>query len=268
MDGALRDRVIVIIGGTTGMGLSAAKACANAGAKLVVVGRDAPGTSAAASTLGKGVCAMAGDATQPATAVRAIRTAVDEFGQLDGLYHVAGGSGRGAGDGPLHQITDEGWDFTTRLNLSSLFYSNRAAVQQFLKQKTGGSVLNMGSVLGCSPSPEFFATHAYATAKAAIIGLTKSAAAYYAPNKIRFNVVAPGLVRTPMAQRAANNAKIMQFIEHKQPLDGGRIGAPEDLDAAVIYFLSDQSRFVTGQVLAIDGGWSVSEGRGRAEGAP
>jgi len=268
MDGALRDRVIVIIGGTTGMGLSAAKACVSAGANLVVVGRDAPETSAAASTLGKGVCAMTGDATQPATAVRAIRAALDEFGQLDGLYHVAGGSGRGAGDGPLHQITDEGWDFTTRLNLSSLFYSNRAAVQQFLKQKTGGSVLNMGSVLGWSPSPQFFATHAYATAKAAIIGLTQSAAAYYAPQGIRFNVIAPGLVRTPMAQRAANDAKIMQFIEKKQPLDGGRIGAPEDLDAAVVYFLSDQSRFVTGQVLAIDGGWSVSEGRERAEGAP
>ncbi len=121
--------------------------------------------------------------------------------------------------------------------------------------------MNMGSVLGFAPSPRYFATHAYATTKAAIIGLTKSAAAFYAPQSIRFNVVAPALVDTPMAQRAANGPAIMKFIEKKQPLDGGRIGHPNDLDAAVIYFLSDASKFVTGQVLAVDGGWCVSDGQ-------
>ncbi len=92
--------------------------------------------------------------------------------------------------------------YTLNENLTSLFYSNRAAAQQFLKQGNGGTVLNMGSVLGFSPSPKFFSTHAYATTKAAIVGLTKSAAAHYAPHNIRFNVLAPGLVATPMSQRA------------------------------------------------------------------
>jgi NAD(P)-dependent dehydrogenase (short-subunit alcohol dehydrogenase family) len=159
----------------------------------------------------------------------------------------------------LHEISDEGWAHTLNKNLTSLFYSNRAAAQQFLKQGTGGTVLNMGSVLGFSPSTKFFSTHAYASAKAAIVGLTKSAAAYYAPQNIRFNVVAPALVATPMSQRAQGDEAILNFIKAKQPLDGGRIGQPDDLDSAAVFFMSDESRFVTGQVLAVDGGWSVSE---------
>src|SRR5256712_4212222 len=168
------------------------------------------------------------------------------FGGFHGLYHVAGGSGRKRGDGPLHQISDEGWDFTLHLNLTSLFYSNRAAVRQFLKQKTGGSVLNMGSVLGFSPSPRYFATHAYAATKAGIIGLTKSAAACYAKQNIRFNVLAPALVATPMSRRAQGNEAILDFIATKQPLDGGRIGQASDVEAAGLYFLSDEWKLVTG----------------------
>src|SRR5262249_45521155 len=204
--------------------------------------------------------ALVGDATRPKTATKAIQAARKLFGGFDGLYHVAGGSGRKRGDGPLDQISDAGWDFTLELNLTSLFYSNRAAVQQFLKQKTGGSVLNMSSVLGFSPSPRYFATHAYAATKAGVIGLTKAAAACYAKQNIRFNVLAPALVATPMSHRAQDDETILNFISAKQPLDGGRIGQPADLDAAAVYFMSDDSRFVTGQVLAVDGGWCVTDG--------
>jgi NAD(P)-dependent dehydrogenase (short-subunit alcohol dehydrogenase family) len=130
-----------------------------------------------------------------------------------------------------------------------------------LAQGHGGSILNMGSVLGYSPSPQFFSTHAYAATKAAAIGFTQSCAAYYAKDNIRFNLLAPALVETPMAQRAANDDIILDFIKHKQPLDGGRIGKSTDLDEAAIYFLSKGSSFATGQILSIDGGWSVSEGR-------
>ena len=98
-------------------------------------------------------------------------------------------------------------------------------------------------------------------AKAAIVGFTKSIAAYYAPQNIRCNVLAPALVATPMARRAAGDATILKFIATKQPLDGGRIGQPEDCDDAAVYLLSPGAKFVTGQVLAVDGGWSVSEGQ-------
>jgi NAD(P)-dependent dehydrogenase (short-subunit alcohol dehydrogenase family) len=257
----LDGRVIVVMGGTTGIGFSAAKAFVQAGAKVVVVGRNPDNVAKAEREIGFSAKALTGDAADPQTAVAAVDAALTGFGSFHGLYHVAGGSGRRMGDGPLHEITDDGWDYTIRLNLTSMFYSNRAAVGQFLRQSSGGSILNLGSVLGYSPSPQYFSTHAYATAKAAIIGMTRSAAAYYASNNIRFNVLAPALVETPMAQRAATDPDIMKFIATKQPLDGGRIGQGSDLDAAAIYFLSDESRFVTGQVLAVDGGWGVSEGQ-------
>jgi NAD(P)-dependent dehydrogenase (short-subunit alcohol dehydrogenase family) len=113
------------------------------------------------------------------------------------LYHVAGGSGRKFGDGPLHELTLEGWNKTLELNLTSLMLSNQAAVKKFLELKKSGTILNMGSVLGFSPSPKYFSTHAYAATKAAIIGFSKSIAAYYAKDDIRINVIAPALVETP-----------------------------------------------------------------------
>jgi NAD(P)-dependent dehydrogenase (short-subunit alcohol dehydrogenase family) len=259
----LNDKVIVIVGGTSGLGLSAAAACVAQGAFVVVVGRHSDKCQAAREQLGERAVALAGDACDPATAAEAIRLAVDSFGDLHGLYHVAGGSGRSRGDGPLHAITDEGWSYTLRLNLDSLLYANRAATQTLLELGHGGSILNMSSVLAYSPSPRYFATHAYAATKAAAVGLTTAAAAYYAPQNIRFNAVAPALVDTPLATRALSDAEILDYVATKQPLDGGRVGVPQDLDDAVVFLLSDESRFVTGQVLAIDGGWSVTEGQYR-----
>lgn len=257
----LSNKVLVVIGGTSGLGLSAARTFVREGARVIVVGRGAEKVQAVERELGSAVTGLMADASLPDTAARAIALAVEKFGSFHGLYHVAGGSGRKHGDGPLHELTDEGWQFTLNENLTSLLYSNRAAVRQFLVQRRGGSVLNMGSVLGWSPSPHHFATHAYATAKAGIIGLTRAAAAHYAKDNIRFNVLAPALVATPMSERAQGDAAILNFIRTKQPLEGGRIGQPEDLDAAAVFFLSDEAKFVTGQVLAVDGGWEVSEGQ-------
>ena len=257
----LSDKKIVIIGGTTGLGFSAARAFIKNGAKVVVVGRNPESCLTAELTLGESVRAINGDATGPKTAFEAIETCMAEFGGFDGLYHVAGGSGRKFGDGPLHELTLEGWQKTFELNLSSLMLSNQAAVRKFLELGTSGTILNMGSVLGFSPSPEYFVTHAYAAAKSAVIGFTKSLAAYYAKNDIRINILAPALVQTPMSARASTNENIMNFIKTKQPLDGGRNGKPEDLDGAAVYFMSDASKFTTGQTLNVDGGWEVSEGQ-------
>jgi NAD(P)-dependent dehydrogenase (short-subunit alcohol dehydrogenase family) len=254
----LQHKNIVIIGGTTGMGLSAAKAFIAAGANVVVVGRKEETAAEAKKLLGSNAEALVGDATNPGTAINSISTCIEKFGSFDGLYHVAGGSGRKMGDGPLHELTLDGWNKTMELNLTSLMLSSQAAVKKFLELKKAGTILNMGSVLGYSPSPKYFSTHAYAAAKSAIIGFTKSIAAYYAKDNIRANVIAPALVETPMAQRAANDEAILSFIKTKQPLDGGRIGQPEDLDGLAVYFMSDQSKFTTGQVIAVDGGWSIS----------
>ncbi len=261
----LSGKNLVVIGGTTGLGWSAAQAFVKAGAQVVVVGRNPQNVHVAAEELGQHGIALNGDASDPDTAEMAVQTARRELGGFHGLYHVAGGSGRSQGDGPLHLATDEGWQYTIQQNLTSVFNSNRAALQAFLEQKSGGVILNMGSVLGFSPSPVYFSSHAYAAAKAAIIGLTKSAAAAYACVNIRLNVIAPALVETPMSQRARENDEVMGFIRTKQPLDGGRIGVPEDLDAAAVFLMSDEAKFITGQVLAIDGGWSVTEGQWKEE---
>ena len=258
---ALEGKGIIIVGGTTGLGLSAAKACIREGARLVVSGRTETSLGEAARVLGDGAIGQAGDASDPASAPRLIEACIRRYGRFDALYHVAGGSGRKMGDGPLHEITDEGWAATIALNQTSAFNSARAACRIFLDRKTSGSILLMGSVLGYSPSPTFFSTHAYAATKSAVIGFARACAAYYAKNDIRFNVIAPALVETPVAQRAAGDEKILHFIHTKQPLDGGRIGRPEDLDAAVVWLLSEGSRFVTGQTITVDGGWSVSEGQ-------
>ena len=228
---------------------------------MIAVGRSQESCDKIASELGDSCKTLVADATAPETADRAIDLALESFDGFHGLYHVAGGSGRKFGDGPLHEITNEGWEKTLNWNLTSLFQSNRAAARRFLELGHGGSVLNLGSVLGDSPAPRYFATHTYATTKAAIVGFTKSVAAYYANKNIRFNVLAPALVETPMAQRAAQDDTIQNFIKTKQPLDGGRIGIPSDLDQAAIYFLGDGSKFTTGQVHTDDGGWSISEGQ-------
>lgn len=258
---SLSGKNLVIIGGTTGLGLSAAKAFVESGACVVVVGRKEDSATEAKNLLGSSAEVLIGNAVLPSTAIHAIEVCIGKFGSFDGLYHVAGGSGRKMGDGPLHELTLDGWNQTLELNLTSLMLSNQAAINQFLKQGTGGPVLNMGSVLGYSPSPQYFSTHAYAAAKSAIIGFSKSVASYYAKNNIRVNVIAPALVETPMAQRAAEDKTILSFIKTKQPLDGGRIGTPSDLDGLAVYFMSDQARFTTGQIVAVDGGWTVSEGQ-------
>lgn len=260
-DKILKNKNIVVMGGTTGLGLSAAKALVVNGANVVVVGRNRGNAEAARKLLGNCAVALTGDATDPSLATRAIELCVSRFGGFNGLYHVAGGSGRKMGDGPLHELTIEGWHKTLELNLTSIMLSNKAAVNQFLKQGSGGSILNIGSVLGFSPSPQYFTTHAYAAAKSAIIGFSRSTAAYYAKDNIRINVIAPALVETPMSKRASEDDQILSFIRTKQPLDGGRIGQPSDLDGLVVYFMSDLSKFTTGQVVAVDGGWSITEGQ-------
>lgn len=243
------------------MGLSAAKAFIENGAHVVVVGRNEEKATNAKAILGDRAESMCGDAIMPSTAVDAIEMCLSRFGSFDGLYHVAGGSGRKIGDGPLHELTLEGWSKTMEMNLTSLMLSNQAAVKQFLARGRGGTILNIASILAYSPSPNYFATHAYAAAKSGVIGFSKSIASYYAKNNIRVNVIVPSLVETPMSTRAINDQGIQSFIKTKQPLDGGRMGQPSDLDGLAVYFMSDQSRFTTGQVIAVDGGWSISDGQ-------
>jgi NAD(P)-dependent dehydrogenase (short-subunit alcohol dehydrogenase family) len=182
------------------------------------------------------------------------------LGGLDILYHVAGGSGRRHGDGPLHECTDEGWQYTLDVNLKSTFLTNRAAVRHFLDQRQPGVILNMASVLALSPSPHHFDTCAYTASKGGVIALSRLAAARYAADGIRVNVIAPGLIDSPMAARAVGDPAILDFLRFKQPLKGGP-GSTDDCADAAVFLCSDEASFITGAVLPVDGGWCVSERR-------
>jgi NAD(P)-dependent dehydrogenase (short-subunit alcohol dehydrogenase family) len=198
------------------------------------------------------------DVTRPDEVARLFERAVAELGGLDVLFHLAGGSGRRHGDGPLHECTDTGWQATLALNLTSVFLTNRAAVSYWLREGRAGVILNVSSVLGLSPSPCHFGTCAYTAAKGAIMSFSRQAAAQYAPHGIRVNVLAPGLVDTPMSQRAVKSDAIAAYLKVKQPLAGGPAVA-DDCAGAAVFLCSDESRLVTGMVLTVDGGWCVSE---------
>jgi NAD(P)-dependent dehydrogenase (short-subunit alcohol dehydrogenase family) len=259
----LQDRVCVVTG-STGIAAASARRLAREGASVFVVSRTGAHARSLADALvaagGRAAWAVA-DLTAESEVDRAIVAAVEQFGRIDGLFAVAGGSGRRFGDGPIHDLTAEGWDRTLELNLRTQALTCRAVVRQMLAQEpnssgTRGSILLMGSVTASDPAPEFFATHAYAAAKGAITALMTTMAATYANDRIRVNAVAPSLTETPMASRAASDARIRAFAGRKQPL-AGEMMDPDEVAHAAVYFLSDESRVVTGQLLKIDGGWSV-----------
>jgi NAD(P)-dependent dehydrogenase (short-subunit alcohol dehydrogenase family) len=252
----------LIVGGTSGIGRAAAERFLDEGARVVIAGRSAAkGDVAVAELSSHGeVHFVAADASDSAQVDALFVTVASLLGGLDVLYHVAGISGRKHGDGPLHECTDYGWQATADANLKSVFLTNRAAVRHFLVAKRPGTILNMASVLGISPSPHFFDTAAYAATKGGIVSLSRHAAARYAPDKIRVNVIAPALIDTPMAARAAGDPAIRKFLQSKQPLAEGP-GTAEDCVGAAVFLCSDAASFVTGAVLPVDGGWCVSDGQ-------
>lgn len=198
-----------------------------------------------------------GDLREASAAEGALSGCLKHFGRVDAVFNVAGGSGRRFGDGPVHECSVEGWDKTLEANAKPTFLMCRAAVRHWLEAGRDGAILNMASVLAFSPEPQHFATHAYAASKGAIISMSRAMAAQYAPKGIRVNVIAPALVKTPMSERAQTDPEIVEFIRQKQPLSGGFLEAAEVAETA-LFLLGERSRHLTGQVVAVDGGWTVT----------
>jgi len=255
----------LLLSGATGIAAETVRLALEAGARVCVVSLRAEDCRQLEHHLpayaGR-LVTMDGDLGESATAERAAALCSERFGRIDMLFNVAGMSGRRFGDGPLHECTEEGFDETLRGNLRTLFLLTRAALRHMLEQQPGadgmrGSILHMATVTAYSPQREFFATHAYAAAKGGVIALTKAMASYYAPYKIRVNAIAPGLVRTPMSLRAQNDEAILEFIRRKQPLAEAML-EPGDVARTALFLLSNASRMVTGEVLGVDAGWSVS----------
>jgi NAD(P)-dependent dehydrogenase (short-subunit alcohol dehydrogenase family) len=243
-----------LITGSSGIGAATARKAAAAGARIFVCGLDGQECAELAAELGGAY--HAGDLSEPRHAEIAVAQCFSEFGSVDALFNVAGASGRRFGDGPLHLITDEGWDRTIDVNLKSMFLVTRSVLRRMLPREKG-AILNMATITATSPEPNYFATHAYAAAKGGVIAMTKAMASYYAPHKIRVNAIAPGLVRTPMSRRAQTDDRILAFMKKKQPLLEGLI-EPEDVAEAAMFLLSPAAGTITGEVLSVDAGWHVS----------
>jgi NAD(P)-dependent dehydrogenase (short-subunit alcohol dehydrogenase family) len=258
MDQLLTHKVAIVTGGSSGIGRATAGLFAHEGARVAIFDLDEIGGQQTLEEIqvnGGTAIFVKTDVSVAQDVEAAVKRTVEEFGRLDVIFNGAGLSGRKWGDGPTADCTEEAWDRVMAINLKSVFLGCKYALREMLKIG-GGAIVNLSSVLGLVGGDEDFATHAYAASKGGIISLTRSIAAYYAPQKIRANVICPGLIATPMSQRAQSNEVIRARLSDLQPLTGD-FGQPIDVAQAALYLASDQAKFVTGAVLTVDGGWTV-----------
>lgn len=248
---------IIVTGAASGIGRASAIRLAAEGASVILLDKDSAGLDDTAGQINikGGQCwTYTLDLTNEASVQKAIASIVQKQGALHGLFNVAGGSGRRLGDGPVDTITLQGRQGTLDLNLTTMFLMCKYGTPPLLE--TRGAIVNIGSVLGLVGGDEDFATHAYATAEAGIIGLSRSMAAYYARRGLRVNVIAAGLIATPMTRSIQSDANLASRLPQLQPLTGA-IGQPNDIASAAAFLLSDDAAFITGAVLTVDGGWTV-----------
>ncbi len=246
----LDGRVALVTGAAGGIGGAVTGALAGAGARVLALDLDAERIAPR-----ERVVPRACDVTRTDEVRAAVAAAVERLGRLDVLFTGAGISGRRLGDGPVDACTEEAWATVLEVNLTSVFLCLKHAVPAMLATG-GGSIVTLSSVLGLVGGDADFATHAYAASKGGIIALSRAVAVAYAPRSLRCNVLCPGLVRTPMSRRAQQDPRILERMAELQPLTGD-FAEPEDVAAAALWLAGPESRFVTGAVLPVDGGWTA-----------
>jgi NAD(P)-dependent dehydrogenase (short-subunit alcohol dehydrogenase family) len=245
-EGALQDRVVLITGAARGLGLAMARAVVQAGGAVVLLDREVElGVAAAAALDPSGAKAtfFAADVTDEPQMAAAVAHAVERFGRLDAAINNAGILGP---LGPTLTLSPEDFDRVIEVNVVGTFLGMKHQLLHFRQQKRG-SIINVASVNGLVGSIN---AAAYAASKHAVLGLTKSAALEVAALGVRVNALCPGPFETPLLR--ASQQENLKLVAQRSPMR--RVGRPEELGAAVVYLCSDQSSYLTGQTVVIDGG--------------
>lgn len=245
----LKDKVAIVTGSTSGIGIGIAHVYAAEGAKVIVCGRRTEKGEAVADDIRK----EGGDAsfhqmdiTDPDSIETLITDTAEAYGSIDILVNNA--ANVGLPDGRVDELTVEMWDNIFQSDLRGTFYIIKCALPHMMKNAKGGSIVNIGSMASCSGD---LGSTAYACAKAGVDMLTQSVALQYGKKNIRCNCVRPGLIVTPQ-----NEAYVPQVLKDifLSNIMVNRYGCPEDIAHACVYFGSDESEYVTGQIINVDGG--------------
>lgn len=252
MNRALEEKVIIVTGGGSGIGRAAAIACAAAGARVAVadiaVGQGEDTVAAIRQQDGEAIF-VATDVSNEAQVEVLVAATVEKFGRLDGAFNNAGLAQTNV---LLHELTATQWRRIQSVNYDGVFFCMKHEIGAML-QSGGGAIVNTSSALGRVAVP---LSADYCGSKGGVLGLTKGAAVDYGHRQIRVNAILPGAVDTPMVQALTSDpqfAGLLEKLRTSHPV--GRIGLPEEVAAAAVWLLSEQSSFVTGAELAVDGGF-------------
>ena len=249
----LKDKIVLITASTRGIGLACVKACAKEGATVCMAARNLDLAKAEADKLisqGYNVKYVYNDASKPESYRTMIEEVIKDSGRIDVLINNFGTSNPGKDLDFSNTDTDVFLD-TVNMNLRSVFAASKEAVKYMAKQG-GGSIINISSVGGLVPD---ISQVAYGTSKAAINYLTKLIAVHEAKNNIRCNAVLPGMTATDAVEKNLTGEFRELFLRH---IPFGRMGKPEEIAAAAVYFASDESAYTTGQILTVSGGFGLA----------
>ncbi len=243
----LTGKVALVTGGNGGIGLGMAKGLAEAGACVMVAGRDAEKNRRAVQALGAKADAIAADLTQDSGAKTAVAAAIQKFGRLDIMVNNAGTNIRK----PPQDYSLEEWHKVLNINLTSMFLCCQAAYPHL--RVAGGKIINIGSMMSI-----FGASFAapYGASKGAVVQLTKSLASAWAPDKIQVNAVLPGWIDTDLTKDAREQvAGLHEKVLARTP--AARWGTPDDMAGIAVFLASPASDFITGTAIPVDGGYSA-----------
>ena len=245
---SLSGKVALITGGSRGIGFATAKIMSENGATVVITGKDSERLAKSVLKISNSIGIVA-DIRKTDEVKNVVSKTIEKFGKLDILVNNAGIFPKIK---QLHEIDEDEWNEVLDVNLTGQFRFTKEAIPHL--QKTSGSIINISSDAGLKAYQGFNAD-AYSATKAALIILTKCWALEYAKYKIRVNCICPGVVDTDMTKPFLKTQQDKDFMNNEHPI--GRIGKPEEIAKAIMYFVSDDASWTTGAVLAVDGGESL-----------